>query len=230
MVALTFQSLKPDTTSDGSPPITVEYTPPELSFTKSVQYAEVAIPGLEQPVLQFVRGDAETLNIDLFFDATSHAVGVTKKDVQLEVNKFAKFASVKGDTHAPPLVRVSWGDDFPGNAMGHNYSTETGFIAAVTSVTRKYTLFNSSGAPLRATVTLALKRFALLSEQLADISFQSADHTREHLVTEGETLPLIAHDAFGDSRLWRVIAEHNNLADARDIAPGTRLELPPLVS
>ena len=142
----------------------------------------------------------------------------------------AKLASVVSETHAPPLVRVSWGDDFPGNAMGHIYSTENGFIAVVTSVTRKYTLFNSSGAPLRATVTLALERFALRSEQWDDIRFKSAAHTREHVVSEGETLPLIAHDAFGDARLWRVIAEHNNLADARDIAPGMRLELPPLVS
>ncbi len=229
MVQLTFQTLKPDGTPDGSPAIEVEYSPPELSFTKAAQYAEVAIPGLEQPILQFVRGDAETLTMDLFFDATSMAKGVSKHDVAADVNAFCKMVSIKGDYHMPPLIEVSWGDNFPGNAMGHEYSTESRFKAIALSVTRKYTLFNSSGAPLRATVTLSLKRHATIQEQLDDINYKSADHTRLHVVTEGETLPLIAHDAFGDARQWRVIAAHNGLTDARDIAPGTRLELPPLV-
>jgi nucleoid-associated protein YgaU len=50
------------------------------------------------------------------------------------------------------------------------------------------------------------------------------------VVAEGETLPLIAHDAYADAQKWRVIAEHNDLADVRDLVPGTRLELPPLVA
>lgn len=234
MVQLTFEKLKPDGSSDGSQAITLDYSPPELSFSKAAQYAEVAIPGLEQPVLQFVRGDAETLGMDLFFDATSApggglGLGGVKTDVAKEVNAFCKLVTINGKTHAPPLVRITWGDAFPGNAMGHNSATESSFKAVVLSVTRKYTLFNTSGAPLRAIVTLALKRYATIAEQLDDINFQSADHTRQHIVTEGETLPLIAHDAFGDARKWRVIAEHNGLAEVRDLVPGLRLELPPLV-
>lgn len=229
MVQMTFEKLRADGSGDGSEAITVEYSPPELSFTKAAQYAEVAIPGLEQPILQFVRGDAETLNMDLFFDATSTAIGVTKTDVADEVNRFCKLVTINGETHMPPIVRITWGDAFPGNAMGHNYSTESCFKAVVLSVTRKYTLFNTSGAPLRAIVTLSLKRYATIAEQLDDINFRSADHTRLHIVIEGETLPLIAHDAFGDARKWRVIAEHNGLAEVRDLMPGMRLELPPLV-
>ena len=230
MVQLTFQLLKPDGTPDGSTPISLEYSPSDLSFTKAAQYAEVAIPGLEQPILQFVRGDAETLTLDLFFDATSTAKGVTKKDVAAEVNLFCKMVSIKGEHHMPPLIKVIWGDSFPGNAMGHSKTTENFFKAVVLSVTRKYTLFNASGAPLRATVSLSLKRHANIEEQVKEIGYKSADHTRLHVVTDGETLPLIAHDAFGDAGLWRVIAKHNGLANARDIAPGTRLELPPLVT
>ena len=114
--------------------------------------------------------------------------------------------------------------------MGHAKTTENFFKAVVLSVTRKYTLFNASGAPLRATVSLSLKRHATIEEQINEIGYKSADHTRLHVVTQGETLPLIAHDAFGDAGLWRVIADHHGLANARDIAPGTRLELPPLVT
>ena len=48
------------------------------------------------------------------------------------------------------------------------------------------------------------------------------------MVQEGETLPLIAYDAYGDARKWRDIATHNQIAEVRFLAPGTALELPPL--
>ena len=41
--------------------IPVQYNPTELSFDKSAQIAEIAIPGLDSPLQQFVRGQAEKL-------------------------------------------------------------------------------------------------------------------------------------------------------------------------
>ena len=50
--------------------IEFQFNPSELSFQKGVQIAEIAIPGLDAPLLQFVRGQNETLTLDLFFDTT----------------------------------------------------------------------------------------------------------------------------------------------------------------
>src|SRR5574339_4890 len=50
--------------------IDFQYNPSELSFQKGVQIAEIAIPGLDTPLLQFVRGQNETVALDLFFDTT----------------------------------------------------------------------------------------------------------------------------------------------------------------
>ena len=211
-------------------PMLVEYAPAEISFSKAVQFAEVAIPGLEQPLIQFVRGDAETLNLELFFDSTQDGTGGQAVAVTTRVEEFHKLVRIQGDLHTPPLVRVSWGDDFPGTAMGATETAGETFTAVVLSVARRFTLFSPDGKPLRATVTLALKHYATVAEQVAAINYQSADHTRLHVVTEGETLPLIAHDAYSDSRKWRVIAEHNGLSEVRDLVPGTRLEIPPLVT
>jgi nucleoid-associated protein YgaU len=230
MEKLTIHTLNPDGNWDKQPPIVASFSPPDISFTKASQFAEVAIPGLEQPLLQFVRGDAETLTLDLFFDGTSAAVGEIPVNVATVVGKLAKLVSVNGVHHMPPLVRISWGDGFPGNVIGHKSHDRQPFTAVVLSVTRKYTLFDADGAPLRATANISLKRHATLQEQIDNIGYQSADHTREHIVIEGESLPLIAHDAFGDARLWRIIAEHNKLADASDLKPGMRLELPPMVA
>jgi hypothetical protein len=211
-------------------PMLVDYAPTELSFSKSAQFADVAIPGLEQPLLQFVRGDAETLNLELFFDSTQDGTGAGAVAVTSRVDQFHRLVRIKGDLHAPPLVKVSWGEDFPGTVMGETETAGDTFTAVVLSVARRFTLFSSDGKPLRATVTLALQQHVTVAEQVAAINYQSADHTRIHLVAEGETLPLIAHDAYSDATRWRVIAERNGLSQVRDLVPGTRLELPPLVT
>lgn len=226
---LTITRLQPDGTSDGTDPITVRYAPPELSFSKAAQYADVAIPGLEQPLMQFVRGDAETLSLELFFDSTDAGTGAKARSVTAEVHRLHQLVSIHGKTHMPPLVEIAWGEDFPGLAIGPNDMPATTFKAVVLSCARRFTLFSPSGKPLRATVTLALKQYTTLAEQLTKINYQSADHTRIHIVQQGETLPLIAHDAYADASKWRVIAAHNDLADVRSLTPGDQLELPPLV-
>lgn len=210
-------------------PLTVEYAPSEMSFSKAVQFADIAIPGLEQPLIQFVRGDAETLNLELFFDSTDHGTGGKAVAVTSQVEEFHKMVTIKGKMHTPPLVRVLWGDDFPGTTMGETEQAGKTFTAVVTSVSRTFTLFSPDGKPLRATVSLALKHYATIAEQLKSINLQSSDHTRIHTIAEGESLPLIAHDAYEDARKWRVIADANALDNVRMLEPGNTLILPPLV-
>ena len=114
--------------------------------------------------------------------------------------------------------------------MGESETAGEHFTAVVLSVARRFTLFNPDGKPLRATVSIALKQYVTVAEQVAAINFQSSDHTRIHVIAEGETLPLVAHDAYQDARKWRVIADHNGLSNVREIAPGTSIEIPPLVT
>ncbi len=50
------------------PEIDVLFNPTEYRLSKSNQFAEVAIPGLTAPMLQFGHGNAQTLTMQLFFD------------------------------------------------------------------------------------------------------------------------------------------------------------------
>ena len=228
MVAqLTLQKVDVAGNTIGSPMV-VPWAPTELAFSKSVTYAEVSIPGLEQPLLQFVKGEAETLSLELFLDSTAAGTGAHAQSVTDQVETFHKLVTVDGNLHSPPLVQVTWGTAFPGAALGATTTASSTFTAVVLSVARRFTLFSPDGKPLRAIVTIALKQYASLSAQVLAINYRSADHTRTHIVAEGETLPLIAYDAYADPGLWRVIADHNNLSEVRDLVPGTRLEIPPL--
>lgn len=47
-----------------------------------------------------------------------------------------------------------------------------------------------------------------------------------HLFTAGETLSGLAHHYYGDWRIWRVIADRNQIIDPRRIANGTQLLIP----
>ncbi|MGA2394552.1 MAG: peptidoglycan-binding protein, partial [Candidatus Lustribacter sp.] len=49
------------------PPLYAQFNPTEMQFQKSAQIAEIAIPGLDSPLLQFVRLQDEKLNLELFF-------------------------------------------------------------------------------------------------------------------------------------------------------------------
>ena len=61
--------------------VEVQFNPTEYTLTKGNQLAEIPIPGLDQPILQFVRGQTETLTLDLFFDSTEDGTGSTAKPV-----------------------------------------------------------------------------------------------------------------------------------------------------
>ena len=50
--------------------IPVQFNPTEYTLEKGAQIAEIAIPGLDSPILQFIRGQTEKLTLELFFDTT----------------------------------------------------------------------------------------------------------------------------------------------------------------
>jgi len=228
MAKMTFQKLDLNKDAVGEP-LEVQFNPTEYGLSKGARFAEVVIPGLDSPIVQFVNGESEKLNLELFFDTTDEkGTGAGAVPVTSKVDPFYRLVKVDGDLHAPPIVRVTWGDQFPGLTTDQNEQPLPAFDCVVERADRAYTLFNSEGVPLRCTVTLTLREYRTLEEQLTELNLRSADHTRVHVVREGETLPQIAYDAYQDPARWRTIAEHNKLRNARQIAPGTVLHLPPV--
>jgi hypothetical protein len=227
MAKMTFQRLSLTKERVGEP-FEVQFNPTQFGLTKAAQFAEVSIPGLDQPIIQFVRGDSERLTLELFFDTTDGGTGPLSIPVTTRVDPFYRLVKIDGDTHAPPIVRLTWGENFPGFTTDRGRRAIPALDCVVDNVQRQFTLFSPDGIPLRATVTLSLREYRTLEEQLQALSLQSADHTRVHIVRQGETLPQIAFDAYHDARRWRLIADHNNILAPRRLAAGTVLELPPV--
>ena len=198
------------------PFIPVQFNPTEYTLEKGAQLAEITIPGIDSPILQFIRGQNERLTLDLFYDTTTMlGTGEVAVDVRLLTTPIYQLAKMQPATHAPPRIRFFWGT--------------LAFKAIVESVRQQFTLFNPLGLPLRATLSVTFREYKTLEDQLADLKPMSADHTTRHVVRRGDTLTGIAAREYDDPREWRRIADANadRLADVRDLPPGLELEIPP---
>ena len=80
--------------------IPVQFNPTELSFEKGAQIAEIAIPGLDSPLLQFVRGQNEKLTLDLFFDTTEDGMGEGATSVTTWSDRVYELVKIEPDRHA----------------------------------------------------------------------------------------------------------------------------------
>jgi nucleoid-associated protein YgaU len=194
----------------------VMFNPTKYSLNKGVQLAEVNLPGLDTPILQYVRGQNERLTMELFFDTTESGMGDNAVDVRTKTMPFYQLVKIQSKTHAPPRIKMTWGD----NGLS--------FKAVVESVQQEFTLFSPKGIPLRATLNVTFREYKTLEDQISEFKLESPDYTKQHIVRRGETLSGIAHREYKDASLWRKIAQRNNLLNPRHIRPGMTLAIPPL--
>lgn len=216
--------------------IQVQYNPTELTFDKSAQLAEVAIPGLDLPLQQFVRGQAEKLTLDLFFDSTDDGMGKGAVSVTEQTDKIYSLVKIVPTLHAPPICVLMWGERFPGQSLGSLTEVQIqgqarhGFQCVVETVRQKFTLFSTEGIPLRATLTVTFREYKTLQQQLDQLRLNSPDRTHSHVIQQGDTLWRIADRYYNRPGRWRAIAEksENGIQDPRRLTIGQFIEVPPL--
>jgi nucleoid-associated protein YgaU len=251
--------------------IELQYNPTELSWDKSAQISEIAIPGLDAPLQQFVRGQAEKLTLELFFDTTDLGMGKGAVSVTTLTDRIYQLIKIEPTRHAPPICTFIWSDQFPGSSLEGNAGSaasraigdifgaaagavasavggaasavantvvgiaaaasgnqrRNGFRCIVESVKQKFTLFSPEGIPLRATLTVGLREYKTLDEQLAHLNLTSPDRTHSHVTQNGDTLSGIAAQYYRSTGDWRSIADANGIEDPRRLVVGAFLTIPP---
>ncbi len=199
------------------------FNPKELSVEKSNQFAEVNIPGLSSPVFQFVRGNARSVTMDLFFDTYEQGIDVrlftdriTGWDAGSMFSKLPNAAKglmdIDSGLHAPPICIFIWGAFI--------------FQCIIERVTKRFTMFLPEGIPVRATLNVTLKEYREVDVQVKEIAHKSADLTKSWVVTQGDSLWAIAAKEYESPEDWRLIAEINNIENPRILNPGQRLIIP----
>jgi hypothetical protein len=186
------------------------FNPTEFQLQKANNFAEVPIPGLESPPIQFVRGASEKLTAELLVDSSDTLEDVRKK----YVNKLRGVMRLNSELHAPPIVRFAWDSEI--------------FVGVMESLNVTYVLFTEQGVPLRAKLSVTLKEYRPAAVQVKDQKKNSPDVEKTYVARRGDTLSSIAGAVFDDCGQWREIARANGIQDPRSLAPGRVLTIPRL--
>jgi len=199
--------------------IPVMFNPEEYSLDLGNTFAEIGIPGLQASPIQYVRGNLRTLNMELFFDtyAKSSKQSHVKQgeDVRKYTDKLAALMDMDPDLHAAPVCQFHWGN-------------KVVIKGVIERLTQKFTMFQSDGIPVRATLNVTFKEFKTVAEQLKEIGRKSADRTKVKIIKEGDSLWVIAALEYGDPGLWPYIAAKNKIDNPRILEIGREILLPPL--
>ena len=185
--------------------ISVMFNPEEYTLDKANNFAEVGIPGLMSPPIQYVRGSLRTLKMELFFDTYEE-----KADVRAHTQKIANLLEKDPSTQAPPILLFAWG--------------QLNFRCVLDSVSQRFTMFLNDGKPVRATLSVTFKEFQPVEIEIRRGLFIGPPTVQN--VVEGQTLSGIAGAALGDPGAWREIAKLNNIDNPRQVPTGTQLIIP----
>jgi len=123
-------------------PILFEYNPSEFEVTKEVGWAEIGVPGLDYPLQQFIRGHLKSMNVEAYLNRDHYDRAY---DVRAAVEALELLIESTAKTGAPPVCIFHWG--------------KFDFVCVVGSVSTSYTMFDSDGDAIEATVRLALRRY-----------------------------------------------------------------------
>lgn len=201
-------------------PIPVMFNPEEYTVNKDNNFAQIAVPGLSAPILQFVHGNMQTLEMELFLDTyeehreNGKVLNRAQEDVRTLTRKITDLMNIDPTTHAPPTLLFTW--------------ASLSFECVLVRASQRFIMFMPDGTPVRARLQVTFNEFHNVDLEAKEIKRETADYSKLHLVAQGETLSMIAARAYGNPKLWRPIARRNGIDDPGALAAGIRLILPHL--
>jgi hypothetical protein len=213
---------------------TVQVNPSSYSLARLANYSYDRGLGFSTNEAKWAHNEPVHLDFEFLFDGT----GVVPKpstlgDIPLvgaiasalspnepfvvmdEINNFDRVVyDYSGEQHRPRAVLLVWGS--------------LTFPCVLTSVGYRYTLFKEDGTPLRAVAKCSFCESIPPAEDELKKDPKSADLTHLRDVKDGDTLPLLAYDIYGDGQFYVQVASANKLVNFRRLRSATRLSFPPL--
>lgn len=218
-------TLKDVVESKGGIEVACMFNPYEYTVTKSntFQEADSANSG-NSPRAQFQKAGSQTLQLHLIFDTygqmeqtggAQQFVSVTKytNDLWLLMSVKAKPGSDRQDKSSPPLVAFIWGKLY--------------FVAYITQMTQKFTLFAHDGTPVRAEIDIVFTQYVDVDDYPnQNPTSGGGPIDRVWPVSGGDRIDTIAARVYGNAAKWRLIAQYNRLDNPTRLQPGQQLLIP----
>jgi nucleoid-associated protein YgaU len=198
----------------------VMFNPEEYTVNRDNNFAQTAVPGLSAPLIQFVHGNMQTLEMELFVDSYeahrdgSRVLNQAGDDVRILAAQVTDLMNIDPTTHAPPVLLFTWGT--------------LSFTCVLARASQRFIMFLPTGIPVRARIQVTFNEFRNVDLEAKEIKRETADFSKFYVVAQGETLSAIAARTYGNPALWRPIALRNQIDTPRALTIGTRLLIPQL--
>lgn len=193
------------------------FNPFEYTVAKSNQYEEKSRNNSNVPSVEFKKSGPQSLKLSLTFDTYEK-----NEDVTRTTNKLWKFMESstrqEGNENVkvpPPEVAFEWG--------------VFRFVAVITEMTQKFSLFKTDGTPVRAKVDITFTQHVDVNDYPSQNPTSGGGPIqRVRQVIAGDRLDTIAYEMYGDATKWRLVADYNQIEDPLALRPGQQLTIPQL--
>jgi hypothetical protein len=192
------------------------FNPFEYIVTKANRYQEQSRNRCDSPRLEFQKAGPPTLRLSLIFDTYETGEDVTQTTRALMKLMETRTREEGGQTEKvpPPRVAFEWG--------------VFSFVAVITNMTQRFTLFKRDGTPVRAKVEVTFTQDRDPNDHPdQNPTSGGGDVERVWRVIAGDRLDTIAYEVYGDATKWRLIAEQNQIVAPLRLRAGQRLAIPP---
>ncbi len=199
------------------PPFKAHVNPESYTQSVNVNYSELQASGTSSAANKYNNTDPQTLSFEFLLDKTG-ALGNMQsgsKGVTPDIMHFKKLAlTYDGEIHRPRYLQLVWGTLL--------------FKCQLQSLEIEHKMFSPQGLPLRAVLKTTFKQYVEEKERASRENKSSPDLTHVRTVKEGDTLPIMTYNIYGDSKYYLEVARINGITDFRNLKPGTEIVFPPL--
>jgi LysM repeat protein len=192
--------------------------PSSYKKSYSIDYAPRKELGGNSASPSFIKMGQEEISFDLVLDAT----GIIPPPIGTEITPLAMLIqnledtiyTFNGETHQPSFVKIAWGD--------------LSFNGRMTKMSIDYKMFTPGGVSLRANVSLSFIQFVNFDGSTSQGDKQSPDMTHIITIKDGDTLPRLCQQIYGQSDYYLQVASLNELSSFRSLEIGSQIFFPPL--
>src|SRR4030095_11104786 len=131
--------------------VEVLFNPEEYTLNRDNNYAQMAVPGLQSPLLQFVHGNLQTLEMELLVDSYeahrsgSKTLNQAGQDVRELTSRITGLLDIAPETHGPPVLVFTWGS--------------LSFTCVLARASQRFIMFRPDGIPVRARLQVTFNEF-----------------------------------------------------------------------
>lgn len=223
----------------------------EISKLRIESWDNIKREGTSDKIFKaFINPDEFTVNYNVFVESTTNKsqgelsrsgniLGIAPMDLTLkfyldgtgangqkcvvadQIKKFYEVVGYDGKKHSTRFLRIFWGD------LTLLRSNQYALDCFLKNASLQYKLFKPDGTPLRVIITATFTE-ALSAEIVAsEFPKSSPDLTHIRIVKEGDTLPSLVYEIYGDFKYYLEVAKANGLQTFRKLEPNQKLFFPP---